>query len=270
MPDIAIIGGGAAGLTAGLYAARGGAEAVVYEELFAGGQAAKTSLIENYPGFPAGVEGFAIGTLMAEQAEKFGLTIAYDTVEAVDLRARSLRTGGGTVEAGAIILCMGASPRKLGLPREEALTGRGVSYCATCDGALFKDKDTAVVGGGDTALSDALYLSRLCRSVTLIHRRDRFRASAALVKAARSRPNIRFALDTVCTALLGDETLSGLSLRHVKSGEESALEAAGVFMAVGVEPRSALVAGQLPLAADGSVITNERMETGLPGVYAAG
>ncbi len=270
MPDIAIIGGGVAGLTAGLYAARGGADAVVYEELFAGGQAAKTNRIENYPGFPEGVDGFAIGALIEQQAKSFGLTVAYDPVTSLDLTARRLTVNGSQIQAGAIILCMGASPRKLGLPREETLTGRGISYCATCDGAFFKDKDTAVIGGGDTALSDALYLARLCRHVTVIHRRAELRASMALQKAAQELGNIEFKLDSVCTALLGDETLSGLSLKNVKTGEESALSVAGAFVAVGVTPRSELAAGQLPLAADGSVITNERMETALSGIYAAG
>lgn len=270
MPDIAIIGGGVAGLTAGLYASRGGAEAVVYEALFAGGQAAKTSRIENYPGFPEGVDGFAIGALIEEQAKKFGLTVKSEPVTAVDLVNKTLTVSGQDVAARAVILCMGAAPRKLGLPREEALTGRGISYCATCDGAFFKDKDTAVIGGGDTALSDALYLARICRSVTVIHRRDELRAAMALQKAAGEYPNIHFAFDTVVTALLGDNTLSGLSLKNVKTNEESALTVSGAFVAVGVEPQTALVSGQLPLDKGGAVLTNERMQTALPGVFAAG
>lgn len=270
MPDIAIIGGGVAGLTAGLYAARGGAEAVVYEELFAGGQAAKTHRIDNYPGFPAGVDGAALGPMIEEQARAFGLAVAYDAVTALDLSARRLCVGGVWLEADAVILCMGASPKMLGVPREDEFTGRGVSYCATCDGALFRGRDVAVVGGGDTALSDALYLARFCGSVTVIHRRDQFRAANALVTAAAAQANIRFALDSVCTALQGGETLSGLTLRNVKTGEEGELPAAGLFIAVGIEPRTQLVRGQLALAGDGSIRTNERMETSVPGVYAAG
>ena len=270
MLDIAIIGGGVAGLTAGLYAARGGAEAMVFEELFVGGQAASTSRIENYPGFPDGIEGVAIGPLIEEQAQKFGLKIGYDPVTAVDLARRVLTVGGQQIEARAIILCMGATPRKLCLAREDALTGRGVSYCATCDGAIFKGQDVAVVGGGDTALSDALYLARFCSSVTVIHRRDELRAARTLQEAARQKDNIRFAYSSVCTALLGEDKLTGLSLKNLTTNEESALSVSGVFMAVGIAPRTELVAGQLTLCAEKSILTNERMETSVPGVYAAG
>lgn len=270
MLDIAIIGGGVAGLTAGLYAARGGAEAMVFEELFVGGQAASTSRIENYPGFPEGIEGVAIGPLIEEQAQKFGLKIGYDPVTAVDLANRRLTVGGQELEARAIILCMGASPRKLGLAREDALTGRGVSYCATCDGAIFKGQDVAVIGGGDTALSDALYLARFCSTVTVIHRRDELRAAKTLQQAALEKDNIHFAYSSICAALLGEEKLTGLSIKNLKTNEESALSLSGVFMAVGIVPRTELVSGQLALCAEQSIITNERMETSVPGVYAAG
>lgn len=270
MPDIAIIGGGAAGLTAGLYAARGGVDAVVYEELFPGGQAAKTHLIENYPGFPEGVEGFAIGAKLQEQAEKFGATLSYDGVSALDLKNRTLLSGGREIAFRALILCMGASPRTLGLAREEELTGKGVSYCATCDGAFFRDKDVAVIGGGDTALADALYLARVCRTVTLVHRRDELRAAAVLQKAAREQDNIHFALSSVCTALLGAETLSGLTLRDLKTEQERELPVSGAFVAVGVSPRTELVRGQLNLNEGGYIVTDARMQTNLPGVYAAG
>jgi len=270
MPDIAIIGGGVAGLTAGLYAARAGAETIVYEELFVGGQAAKTHRIENYPGFPEGLDGFAIGTLIEKQARKFGLTVSTHSVTAIDLVRRCLNIGATSVSAEAIILCMGASPRKLGLPREEALVGRGVSYCATCDGSFFKNQDVAIIGGGDTALSDALYLARFCNTVTIVHRRSTLRASVALQKAAQEHKNIHFAFNTICTALLGEDMLSGLMVKNVQTSEEREFPVSGVFIAVGVEPRTALVRDQVELAFDGAIITNGRMETSLQGVYAAG
>ena len=272
MQDIAIIGGGPAGLTAGLYAARGGASVTLYEELFVGGAIAKTPVVENFPGFPEGLEGYAIGALLQRQAEKFGLNVTYTDIAALDLAGSEKRflAGGDWHTAKAVILCMGASPRKLGLAREDALTGAGVSYCATCDGALFREANVAVVGGGDTALSDALYLSRFCSSVTVVHRRDELRASAALQQAAFADDHIHFAYSCVPLTLVGETKLEGLELRDLKSEETRVLPVNGVFVAIGVEPRTALVGSQVALAGDGGIITDEAMRTSLPGVFAAG
>ena len=192
MPDIAIIGGGPAGLTAGLYAARGGADVVLYEELFPGGQIARTPMVENYPGFPDGIEGYAVGGKIQKQAEKFGLKIEYAgaTKLVLDVPDKQIILPDRVDTAKAVILCMGATARPLGIPREEELTGAGVSYCDTCVGALFREADVAVVGGGDTALSDALYLSRFCSSVTVVHRRDELRASKIMREGELSHENI--------------------------------------------------------------------------------
>ena len=272
MPDIAIIGGGPAGLTAGLYAARGGGDAVLYEELFAGGQAAKTERIENYPGFPEGLDGFQVGALIEQQAEKFGLAVAYDSILHMKLDGpeKVLTLSGGEVKAKAVILCMGATPRKLGLADEERLTGAGVSYCATCDGAFFREKDVAVVGGGDTAIADALYLARFCSSVTVVHRRDALRAAASLQKAAFAEKKIHFLWDSVPEALHGDASLTGMTVKNVKSGETALVSLSGLFVAVGITPRTELVKGQVELGKGGEVLTDPFMRTSLSGVFAAG
>ncbi len=272
MIDIAIIGAGPAGLTAGLYAARGGAKAVLFEEVFAGGQAAKTCQIDNYPGFEEGIEGSELGIRMERQALRFGLSIKYDPVLKLDLLypVKRIETSGGTVEAKTVILCTGANPRKLGLPNEERLTGAGVSYCATCDGAFFRNKDVAVIGGGDTALSDALYLARFANKVTLIHRRNELRGCSMLQKAAQEEPKITMELEHVVTELQGEKLLEGLRLKHVKTAEEHVLSVSGVFVAVGIEPRTDIVRGMLPLTAGGYVQTDAFMRTAVEGVYAAG
>ncbi len=270
--DIAIIGGGPAGLTAGLYAARGGASVTLYEELFPGGQIAKTPLVENYPGFPDGVVGYEVGALLQKQAEKFGLKVEYAGATGLILEENPKRILLPDREdtATAVILCMGAHARALGIPREEELTGAGVSYCATCDGAFFKDKAVAVVGGGDTALSDALYLSRFCTSVTLVHRRDEFRAAAVLVEKAKQVPNIHFALSCVPLGLVGDKQVEGLEILNQKTSESQVLPVSGVFVAVGITPQSTLVKAVVAMNEGGSIFTDEVMKTNIPGVYAAG
>lgn len=270
--DIAIIGGGPAGLTAGLYAARGGASVTLYEELFPGGQIAKTPLVENYPGFPDGVVGYEVGSLLQKQAEKFGLKVEYAGATGLILEENPKRILLPDREdtAKAVILCMGAHARSLGIPREEALVGAGVSYCATCDGAFFKEKAVAVVGGGDTAISDALYLSRFCTSVTVVHRRDEFRAAAVLVEKAKQVPNIHFALSSVPVNLIGECCVQGLEIMDLKTTEQRVLPVSGVFVAVGITPQSALVKGVVNMNEGGSILTDELMKTNIPGVYAAG
>ncbi len=270
--DIAIIGGGPAGLTAGLYAARGGASVTLYEELFPGGQIAKTPLVENYPGFPDGVVGYEVGSLLQKQAEKFGLKVEYAgaTGLMLDENPKRILLPDREDTAKAVILCMGAHARSLGIPREEQLTGAGVSYCATCDGAFFKEKAVAVVGGGDTAISDALYLSRFCTSVTVVHRRDEFRAAAVLVEKAKGVPNIHFALSCVPLTLLGEKNVEGLEIMDLKTSVPRVLPVSGVFVAVGITPQSQLVKGVVAMNEGGSILTDALMKTDVPGVYAAG
>ena len=270
--DIAIIGGGPAGLTAGLYAARGGASVTLYEELFPGGQIAKTPLVENYPGFPDGVVGYEVGSLLQKQAEKFGLKVKYAGATGLILEENPKRIILPDREdtAKAVILCMGAHARSLGIPREDALVGAGVSYCATCDGAFFKEKAVAVVGGGDTAISDALYLSRFCTSVTVVHRRDEFRAAAVLVEKAKQVPNIHFALSSVPVNLIGECCVQGLEIMDLKTTAQRVLPVSGVFVAVGITPQSQLVKGVVNMNEGGSILTDELMKTNIPGVYAAG
>jgi thioredoxin reductase (NADPH) len=270
--DIAIIGGGPAGLTAGLYAARGGANVTLYEELFPGGQIAKTPLVENYPGFPDGVVGYEVGSLIQKQAEKFGLKVEYAGATGLVLceDPKRIQLPDREDTATAVILCMGAHARELGIPREEELTGAGVSYCATCDGAFFKEKAVAVIGGGDTAVSDALYLSRFCSSVTIVHRRDEFRASPVLSDKAKQTPNIELALSCVPVSLVGEKQVEGLEIRDLKTGQARVIPVSGVFVAVGIKPQTDLVKNTVILNEGGNIVTDELMKTNMPGVFAAG
>lgn len=270
--DIAIIGGGPAGLAAGLYAARAGMDVTLFEEAFVGGQTAKIDKIDNYPGFPNGLDGVTLSTSIREQAQRFGLKISNAAVEslALDGKTKLISTYEGKFEAKAVIIATGASPRKLNIENEEKLTGAGVSYCATCDGAFFRGMDVAVIGGGDTAVSDALYLARFVNKVYLIHRRDELRASYVLAQAALAEKKIQPVWDTVPEGFVGRDMLDGIAVRNVKTGETQTLAVQGAFVAVGVVPRTELVKDTLTLAKDGSIITDERMQTSLEGVYAAG
>lgn len=270
--DIAIIGGGPAGLSAGLYAARGGANVTLYEELFPGGQIAKTPLVENYPGFPDGVVGYEVGSLIQKQAEKFGLKVEYTGATGLLLEGaeKKILLPDREDTAKTVILCMGAHARPLGIPREEELAGAGISYCATCDGAFFKEKAVAIVGGGDTAISDALYLSRFCTSVTVVHRRDELRAAAALQKIAREVPNIHFALSCIPLSIKGEKQVEGLEILDQKTALARVLPVSGIFVAVGIVPRTELVKELVTLNEAGSIVTDEHMRTSVPGVFAAG
>ena len=267
--DILIIGGGPAGLTAGLYGARAGLNMVILEKMFAGGQIASTHLVENYPGFPEGIGGVDIGMAMMAQAERFGVNIQYDTVDHLELAGDMKRvvTQGGQWDAPVVILAMGAQPRLLGIPREDELRGRGVSYCATCDGAFYRGKTVAVVGGGDTAVSDAIFLSMIAKKVYLIHRRDTLRATAVLQRHMLAAENIEELWNTQVEALLGEDTLTGLKLMGDHS-EEIAVD--GVFVAIGTTPQTELVKGQIDMDDSGAIMTNGRMQTNITGVYAAG
>ena len=272
MLDIAIIGGGPAGLAAGLYAARGGAKAELFEALVSGGQAVKTHQIDTYPGFVDGVEGFALGAKLEQHAARFGLPIRYEQVQSLELDGpvKRIVLPGRTVEARTVILAMGAKPRTLGLPREQELTGSGVSYCATCDGAFFRDRAVAVVGGGDTAVSDALYLARFASRIYVVHRRDALRAARVLQDAAFAEEKIEFVWNSLPKALLGEQSVSGLTVEQVKTGEARTLDVAAVFVAVGIVPETALVKDQLALDAGGAIRTDAHLATSIPGVFAAG
>ncbi len=270
MIDLAIVGGGPAGLTAALYAARAGLSAVVFEGLFSGGQAATTAHIENYPGFPKGIGGPELAMLMEEQARAAGAEMRYESVSALTLAGdvKSVHTTAGDAAARAVVLCMGATPRKLGVDGEDRLAGMGVSYCATCDGALFRGKPVAVVGGGNTALEDALYLARLCPIVYLIHRRNELRADAALQARMHAMPGIVPYLNAKVAVLNGERALTALTL-DTDQGERQ-VQASALFVAVGTQPRGELCRGQVDMTAEGYVRAGEDGRTSLPLVFAAG
>ena len=270
--DMIIIGGGPGGYTAALYAVRAGLDAVVLEKLSAGGQMALTHQIDNYPGFVEGVEGYELSQRMQEQAHRFGARTENAEVLSVDLRAdpKRIETSEGTYCGRTVVLAMGATPRKLGLKDEDALIGRGVAYCAACDGMFYRGKTVAVVGGGNSAAADALLLSRVAKEVILVHRRDELRAAKAEREPLMKAENVRFLLNSVVEELLYEDKLTGIRLRNVKTGEESVVACDGVFVSIGREPASQLVAGQLELSEDGYLLAGEDTQTSLPGVYAVG
>ncbi len=272
MYDIAIIGGGPAGLAAGLYGARGGMDTVLLENMLVGGQITKTTQVDNYPGFPDGIDGFAIGMNMQRQAERFGLEIKRIGVDNAELEGeiKRLHCGGEAIEARAVIIATGAHPKKLGLDREEELTGAGVSYCATCDGAFFRNANVAVVGGGDTAVSDALYLSRFAKKVYVIHRRDKLRAAQALQRAMLADGNIELVSCAVISGLTGGEELEGITVKSTLDGGLREIPVEGLFIAVGVEPEAGLFKDKVSTDEAGRIITDKHMRTNIPGVYAAG
>ncbi len=271
MLDTLIIGGGPAGLTAGIYLMRAGLTCALYEKQFLGGQAATTNWIENYPGFAEGIGGPELSMSMGEQAQKLGLDIRYDEIHQVVLtpEKKAVYIAGTEVEARSVILCMGATPRPLGVAEEERLRGRGVSYCATCDGAFYKGKDVCVVGGGNTAAEDALYLARFARRVTVVHRRDAFRAARLMVERMQRTPNIEILFDSVVESISGSEKLESIAVKNLKTGLARPLAMDGLFIAVGMEPQTALLGSQLTLEG-GYIKAGEDTRTSVPLVYAAG
>lgn len=271
MYDVLIVGGGPAGLTAGLYCARAGLCAVLLESGFAGGQAATTDQLMNYPGFPEGIGGPELMMAFADQAERAGLEIRYAEAESLSLagEVKTAHTAEGDIEAKCVILAMGAHPRPLGVPGEAALTGRGISYCATCDGALYRGKPVAVVGGGDTAVEDALYLARFS-PVTLIHRRDTLRARGLRADTVMDNAQIEKRMNAVVTAAEKEGEELVLTLKATDTGEESTLRVAACFAAVGLAPNTALVKEQLDMTEDGRIVAGEDTHTSIPGVFAAG
>ena len=266
-----IIGGGPGGLTAGLYTSRGGLKALLVERGIFGGQIVNARQVENYPGFPEGISGFELGALMHQQATKYGLETI--TAEVTGIRAGqnySIVTTDGNFEAEAIIIAAGSSYHKLGVAGEEKLLGRGVSYCATCDGFLFRGHDVAVVGGGDTAVTDALELSQHAAKVYVIHRRDELRAGQILQHQAFAQPKLKFIWDTVVEEVSGEGVVSELKLRNVKSGELSTLGVDGIFVAIGLEPNSQPFDDTADLDETGHIMTDESMATSAPGIFAVG
>lgn len=269
--DILILGGGPAGYTAALYAVRGGRKAAVVEKLSPGGQMATTSVIDNYPGFPDGVDGFELGERMEQQARKYGAETIYAEVTGADLTAspKVVTTSEGELTAGAVILATGAYPRQLGLPGEGELRGRGIAYCAACDGMGYRGKVVAVNGGGNTAVEDAIYLSKLCKKVYLIHRRDSLRASAVYHKTLEEA-GVEILWNSRVTALRKEKRLTGIELENVLTGEKSQLACDGLFVAVGRVPDTALFSGQVETDKDGYLTADESCRTSVPGVFAAG
>jgi thioredoxin reductase (NADPH) len=266
-----ILGSGPAGLSAALYAARAELAPVVVTGTELGGQASLTFTIENYPGFPQGVGGAELGDLFQKQAERFGAKIEFGTAYEVDLSSRPFKvtTDEGLVQTEALIIATGASPVHLNIPGEKDLTGKGVSYCGTCDGWFFKDKKVVVVGGGDSALEEGLFLTRYASSVTVIHRRDSLRAGAVLQKRALEHPKMSFIWNTLLTEVIGKEKTEAVRMKNLQTGEETLFQTDGVFIFIGHTPNTTLFEGQLAME-DGYILVDARMNTSLPGVYAAG
>ena len=267
-----IIGSGPAGLSAALYAARAELAPVVLSGMDLGGQVSKTDIIENYPGFVDGIEGPDLVEIFQTQAERFGAEIVFDSATEVDLSERPFKvtTYGGEYLAESLIITTGASVRELGVPGETEFTGRGVSYCATCDGHFFKDKDLIVVGGGDSALKEGVFLTRFAKSVTIVHRRDELRGGPYLAKKAQNNPKIKFIWDTIVTEIIGDGTVNSVRLKNKKTGEEVVHDTDGVFIFIGHDPNTELFKDALEMDENGYLVVDKEMHTNIPGVFAAG
>ena len=270
--DTIIIGGGPAGLAAALYAARAGLKTLVTEMAAPGGQAATTERIENYPGFSDGVSGPDLVARMMDQAVKFGATIITSEATAVELDGASkvVTTVDGDFAGKTVILAMGARPAQLGVPGEAEYTGRGVSYCATCDGPFYRDMEVAVIGGGDSAIEEALYLTRFASKVVVVHRRDQLRAARVLQDRAFANPKVEFRWNSVVLAINGGDFVEGIRVRDVKTGDEAIIPVGGVFVYVGAQPNTALIRGRIELDAQGYILTDDHLATNVPGVFAAG
>jgi len=271
--NLIIVGSGPAGYTAAVYAARAQLEPLVFEGTQFGGALMTTTEVENYPGFRDGIQGPDLMEEMRKQAERFGAELRAEDVEQLELSGdvKYVTANGTRYAAKAVILAMGSAARYLDVPGEQALLGRGVSACATCDGFFFRDQDIAVLGGGDSAMEEATFLTKFARSVTIVHRREEFRASKIMLERARANDKIKWALNKQVVEVQGDTTVSGLKLKDTVTGEESVLDVTGFFLAIGHDPRSELVKGQVDLDAEGYVLTKGRTSyTNVPGVFAAG
>jgi thioredoxin reductase (NADPH) len=270
--DVLVLGGGPGGYTAAMYAARAGLRVAVLERLAAGGQMALTHQVDNYPGFDEGVHGFTLGMKMQQGAERFGAETVYGEVQSVELdgKIKKLHTENGTFYGRTVIIATGANPRKLGLPMEWELTGKGVHYCAACDGMFYRGKTVVLVGGGNSAVADALTLSRVAEKVILVHRRDTLRASKVYHEPLEKAENIEFRWNSQVVALQHADRVNGVVLRNTVTGEEEALSCDGVFVSIGREPATELFKEQLDLDENGYIVAGESTATNLPGVYAVG
>jgi len=270
--DMVIVGGGPGGYTAALYAARAGLDTVLLEKLSAGGQMALTHQIDNYPGFEDGIDGFTLAEKMQKQAERFGAKSEYAEVIRMDLAAnpKVIETSVGTFFGKTVVLATGANPRELGVEKESELVGRGVAYCAACDGMFYRGKTVAVVGGGNTAAADALLLSRIAKKVIIVHRRDTLRATKIYHEPLMNAENVEFCWNSTVTEFLHGDKVTGIRIRDVNTGEENVIAVDGVFISVGRKPATDFLNGQLELDRGGYVVAGETTETNLPGVYAVG
>ena len=270
--DMIIIGGGPAGYTAALYGARAGLSTLVMEKMVVGGQMALTDKIDNYPGFEDGIEGLSLGEKMKNEAERSGARTVFATVLSADLKSdpKVIKTSDDIFYGRTVIIATGAEPRELGVAMEKELVGRGVSYCATCDGMFFKGKTVVVVGGGNTAAADILLLSRVASKVFVVHRRDTLRASKIYHETLMKAENVEFCWDSQVTGILSDDKVTGVRIKNINTGDERKLSCDGIFVAIGRKPASELAAGQLDLDERGYIIADESTKTNIPGVFAAG
>lgn len=270
--DMIIVGGGPGGYSAALYAARAGLQVLVIEKLSAGGQMALSPMIENYPGFDEGIDGFTLGEKMLSGAHRFGAEslLAEVTALGLDSPVKTVSTTEGEFKSRTVVISTGADPKNLGLPGEAALLGRGISHCAACDGMFYRGKTVVIVGGGNTAAADALQLSRICKKVILVHRRDTLRATKVYHQPLLNAPNVEFRWSSAVTELLHNGRLNGVKVQNLISGEEEIIECDGLFVSIGRSPNSRLVQGQLEVDEAGYIVADETTGTSLPGVYAVG
>ncbi len=270
--DMIVIGGGPGGYTAALYAARAGLDTLVLEKMSAGGQMTLTSQIDNYPGFEDGIDGFTLGEKMQKGAERFGVKTKFTKANRADLRnaVKTIETGGGTFKGRTVVLATGASPRPLGIPGEQELVNRGVHYCASCDGMFYKGKTVVVAGGGNSAVEDALLLSRICEKVWLVHRRDTLRAAKIYQDLLMQADNVEFCWDCVISELLYERELFGIRVKKLKTGEQTELKSDGLFVSIGRKPETGLFKNQVELDETGYIQADESTRTNLPGVFAVG
>ena len=270
--DLLIVGGGPGGYTAALYAARAGLDTLVLEKLSPGGQIALTHQVDNYPGFEAGIDGFELGMKMQAQAERFGAKTAFAEVYNLELEGeiKTLETSEGVFRGRTVVIATGANPRELGIEKEAQLVGRGVAYCAACDGMFYRGKTVAVVGGGNSAAADALLLSRVAKKVILVHRRDTLRATKIYHQSLLEKENVEFYWNSQVEELIHGDKLQAIRLSNTKTGEQTEVACDGLFVSIGRKPATQLVKGKLPLDDSGYVIAGETTETGIPGVYAVG